>query len=272
MKKNQMMHGMLLLLGMAFVSCSQVTDLNPENQDAQGQLSLILNSNTDFLGATRAAVNEESYKNTSNYDVVILDKSNTERMNCKASEIESKMPITLPIGAYVVKAFYGTDAAYSRSAFYVYGEAQGTIKAEQRETITLNCTPTSGKITVNFDENMSNYYTDYKVFFKGTEALGSDSISWTKTDTDPYYVKLNIGGETVKFAIHATAKDGFANTNGATLGIKVGSFKLDRNKAYKMNVSANHTPTGDGAIDIKITIDETTENKEYDIEVPVTWL
>lgn len=270
-KQKQILHGLVVLMGMTFMSCSQGTELTPDDSRAQGRLTLILESNTDFLGTTRA-VNENQYKNIDNYDVVVLDKNNIEKLNCKASEITNKMPITLPIGSYTVKAFYGTEKPYSRNEFYVYDEEQGTIQAEGNHTVSLTCEPTCGKVSVAFEEGMSTYFSEYKVLFKGTEAMGTDVVKWEKNDTDPWYIKLNEGGETVQFEIHVTTKDGFVNPNQEKDAVKVGSFKLNRNKAYKMNVNCTHTPTGEGAVDLDITIDETTNDKKVEIEVPTDWL
>jgi hypothetical protein len=118
---------------------------------------------------------------------------------------------------------------------------------------------------------MSKYYSDYNVTFSGTEAMGEESIVWAKNDTEPWYVKLNEAGETISFAITATPKDEYVN-NEQQGNVKTGTFTLHRNKAYKMNISPVYTPTGSGDLSIEVTIDDTTEDKEVDIEVPVTWV
>jgi hypothetical protein len=183
------------------------------------------------------------------------------------------MPLTLAIGSYEVKAFYGTESAASRDAFYVYGETKGTIKADQRESVSVTCTPTCGRISVNFDASMATYFADYNVSFSGTEALAGSTIAWLKGDTEPWYVKLTEAGENVNFVITVTTKDEYINGgNKEQVTTKSGSFKLSRNKAYKMNISPVYTPTGSGDLSIEVTIDDTTEDKEVDIEVPVTWV
>ena len=271
MKKTKIMQGFALLFSLAMISCSQGFENEPQVENGYGRLNLKLSSNTAFLDETRA-VNEESYKNTDNYTVVVLDNKGNEKMNCKYSEVPGKMPLILPIGSYTVKAFYGTEKPYSRNEFYVYGEEQGTIQGEGNHTVSITCEPTCGKVSVAFEEGMSTYFSEYKVLFKGTEAMGTDVVKWEKNDTDPWYIKLNEGGETVQFEIHVTTKDGFVNPNQEKDAVKAGSFKLNRNKAYKMNVNFTHTPTGEGAVDLEITIDESTNDKEVEIEVPTDWL
>ena len=54
--------------------------------------------------------------------------------------------------------------------------------------------------------------------------------------------------------------------------MKSGTFKLERNKAYKLHVSPKYTATGNGQLGISITIDERTNDIEIPIEVPITWI
>ena len=269
MKRKKMMFGIVFVLGIIQSSCSKVTDFEYQDESKQGTLALKLGANANFAG-TRA-VDESVFGNVDNYTVVVTDKDGAEKMNCKGYEIASKMPLTLNIGSYSIKAYYGTEHPASRNGFYVYGELQGTIKANQKEEAQVVCTPTCGRIKVEFDANMANYYSDYNVTFTGTEALGSETISWLKSDTEPWYVLLKEGGEDVSFTITTISKDEYINNQqqGAT---KTGTFKLYRNKGYKMKISANYTPTAVGDIQINITIDESTNDIPVDIEVPIEWI
>lgn len=272
-KQSKLMLGLALILATSLFSCSQNADLEEQSGFGQGQLMLSLNSNTNFTDATRAVV-ESSYENVDNYTVVVLDKDGNEKLNCKGSEINSKMPLTMAIGSFTIKAFYGKEEAASRDHFYVLGEYSGTIKSEQKEKVPVTCTPTCGRITVNFGEDMATYFADYNVTFTGTEALGSNTIAWLKDDTEPWYVKLRNteGGEKINFTITTTTKDEYISGDKEQITTKNGSFYLSRNKAYKMNINPSYNPSTSGEISIEVTIDESTTPIDVDIEVPVTWL
>lgn len=271
MKKTTWMLGAMAILGLTFASCSQDPAEGSGVDGKQGVLMLSLNGKTNFV-KTRA-LNESSYNNTDNYTVVVTDKDGRERLNCKGSEVASKMPLTMDIGGYTVKAFYGRETAASRDEFYVEGVKSGTIKADQREDIEVVCTPTCGRIMVNFNEEMATYFSDYTVSFSGTEALGSETLAWLKNDVEPWYVKLNEGGETISFTITTTAKDEYVNSsNKEQVATKTGTFRLSRNKGYKMNINPSYTPSEGGSVSIEITIDESTNDKPVDIEVPVDWI
>ena len=274
MKSLKWMTGMVLGTGLLLVSCTSTDEeLNQPSETGQGQLTLKLSSGTTFAANATRAVSEANYKNVDNYTVIVTDKDGVEKLNCKGYEVDSKMPLTMSIGSFTVKAFYGTESPASRDDFYVLGVEQGSIKANQAEGVTVTCTPTCGRIKVSFDKEMDTYFDDYEVSFAGTEALGTNTISWLKDDTEPWYVKLNEGGETLTFTVTTTTKDDFLNSdNKEKVSTKSGSFTLSRNHAYKLNIKPNYTPTAMGDIKIDITIDETTNDKPVDIEVPIEWL
>lgn len=272
MKTNKWMAGMVMCAGLSLAACTSMDEgLSGPAGTGEGQLMISLASGTNFTEETRA-VNESNYKNTDNYTVVVIDANNIEKLNCLGSEVASKMPLTMPIGSYTVKAFYGTESHASRNNFYVYGESKGNIGADKEEPVEITCIPTCGRITVNFHEDMSSFFSDYKVTFEGTEALGETDIDWEKDDTEPWYVKLKEGenGEEITFTITTTVKNEYIDkTQEAT---KTGKFTLKRNYAYKMNVKVNYTPSTEGDLKIEVTIDESTNDKPVDIEVPVDWI
>ena len=278
MKKTRCMFGLALSLGVLFASCSQSLEVEDQLGSEQGRLNVTLKSGTELFVGTRA-LNEASYANTDNYTVIVTNKDGQEVVNCSGSELANYMPLTMPIGSYVVKAFYGEELAASRDRFYVYGEEMGSIKAEQEEPVVLTCAPTCGRITVNFAEEMATFYSNYNVVFSGTKAITDhelkyDSpgfVKWNKDDKAPWYVKLEPNGENVSFELVVTTKDEYINIeNSNQVLTKKGTFSLARNKAYKMNVTPSYTAKGE--LDFDIKIDESTIDKEYDIEVPVDWI
>lgn len=271
MNKTQWMTCALLATALQWTSCTSI-DEGLQGPQSQGTLSLSLSSSVAFQETTRA-LNEASYANVNNYTVQVFDNTGAEKLSCKGSEIAANVPITLPIGSCVVKATYGKETPASRSDFMVLGEWAGIIKADQQEPVEVICTPTCGRITVAFGSEMNTYFTDYRVDFTGTTALGESSISWLKADTEPWYVLLNPTGETIRFTLTATTKEEYVtNADQATTSTLTGEFSLQRNKAYRMSVNPSYTPTTMGQISFEITIDESVNTHEEDIEVPITWI
>jgi hypothetical protein len=271
------------MLGAAALCTSCVSedrDLGlPDKQvtsDQTGTFRLKLNADAGFEAQTRA-LSEANYRNTANYTVQLINTSNSNvLMECRGSELSSNLPKELEIGSYEIKAFYGTEHAASRNDFRVEGSTTFTIRANEETTVTVDCLPTCGKVSVNFSADMATYYDDFNVTYGGTAALAGSTIAWAKDDNEPWYVKLNEGGETLTYTVNVTAKDDYAhvdaNGNKQTTGTATGTFTLQRNRAHKLTVSPVYNPTTEGGLKINITIDESTNDKPITIEVPVTWI
>lgn len=284
MKQKQLIFCMGLSAMTLFASCLSERDFdfkptggtneqNPtENTTEQGFLNLQLNAATSF-DQTRA-LSENDFTNTQNYDVKIINTANDNViLECKASQLSSNLPKKVDIGSYRVEASYGTERDASRSEFYMFGETTATVKAKEEKTVNVNCTPTCGKISVVFDAAMATYYTEYNVSFGGTKKLGTKTIAWSKTDTEPWYVALDKNGETITYTINLTTKDDYLPQGASSnTGTATGTFTLERNKAQKLTIKPNYIPTTDGGMKLTVTIDESTNDKEITWEVPVTWI
>lgn len=281
MKRNIILTCLSLGLAGMFVACTSERSIDEQlpkdtNTTEKGRLTLNLTADAAFPSQTRA-LNEANYRNTANYTVQLINSANQAVLvNCKGSELSSNLPKELEIGSYEVKAFYGTEYSYSRDDFRVEGSKSFTIKAKDETTVTVECLPTCGKISVDFDSDMATYYSDYSVSYTGTAAMGSNSITWAKADTEPWYVKLNESAETITYTVNVTAKDDYAhvdaNGNKQTTGTATGTFTLQRNRAHKLSIKPNYTATTEGGLSITITIDESPNDKPITIEVPVSWI
>lgn len=265
-----------LSLGMAgmLASCSSDTT-EPSTGGKKGTLTLDLTSGVNFEAGTRA-VNESSYQNYDNYTVNVTAQGGSSKFSGTFAELRDRMPMELDLGSYTITASYGAEHAASRDEFLVEGESTFSIEAGKDITANVTCEPTCGKLSVQFDATMATYYSEYFVNFSGSAAMGTGSAAWGSEDTAPYYVALNPGGETLTYTIHLKAKDDYATQladgSKAVEGEVTGTFTLERNKAYKLSISPNYTPSTEGGLSIQITIDETTNDKQIDIEVPISWI
>ena len=280
MKANKTI--LLMMLGAVGLCASCVSEDHdwgmPEQQksDQKGSLRLSLNPTTSFENQTRA-LNEDDYRNVSNYTVQLINTSNQSViLECMGSELSSKLPKELEIGSYEVKAFYGNESAASRSDFRVEGSTTFTIRANDETTVSVDCLPTCGKLSVAFAADMATYYDDYNVTYGGTAALAGSTIAWAKADTEPWYVKLNESGETLTYTVNVTVKEAYAhvddNGDKQTSGTASGTFTLQRNKAHKLSVAPSYSPMAEGGLKIVITIDEDTNDTPVTFEVPLSWI
>lgn len=276
MKMKFMLISLSLGLGAAFSSCTKDAEIM-EASNGTGMFKIDVVPGTTFLPTTRA-VNENSYKTVDNYTLEITDASGASKFSGTYAQLQNELPMTLKIGSYNIKAYYGTESAASRTGFYVEGSSSFTIKSNETTQASVTCEPTCGKVLAAFNNEMNNYFSDYSVAFYGTAAIGSTDANaavWAKADTDPYYLKLNQGGETVSYKIHLTTKEGFftgEEANRVQSGVVEGTFTLNRNEAHKLTIGPNLIEDATGNLAISITIDESTNDKEVNIIVPITWI
>ena len=266
-----------------FTSCvsdEHSLDLAPDIQDnpQTGKIVLSLNSDARFSAQTRA-LNEADYRNTANYRVQVFNNDTPDNLivDCKYSELSGNMPSSFKPGTYTIKAFYGTEQNYSRNEFYVEGVKNDvTVNAGDVVSVSLSCIPTCGKLSVAFDQTMATYYDSYEVAFSQAAAFGGSTISWIATDTEPWYVKLNSEGETLRYTISLTAKEEYAYTdaqgNKMQNGTVTKEFTLQRNRAYKLNIKPDYTATSEGGLKVVIEIDEGTNQIYVPVVVPIDWL
>lgn len=261
-----------LAAGLMLSACSSDQEASL-GTDGKGAVQLSLMADMGFEAKTKAAVNEESYLTTrpiDNYTVKILDSSNGQLVaGCewKYSEIPQGL-IELKSGSYTVVAYDGEEFnknASTREGIYMYGETPLTINSDQVEKKTVSCLPACGKLVVKFDSKMADHFSDYSVHFS-TEAVGTNgSITWTNSDVDPLYVKLNKNGEKVKAAFSMITKAGKkVEVTPLNRDMKWGTMWTITVKPNVVNVTGN--------VGITITFDDSTNDKPIEIEIPSDWL
>lgn len=257
---------------MLFYSCMAVTGLlaascsssqEPLSNENTGLVRLSVNANATFGTAATRAVNEEDYKNTSNYHIRIT--SNASGNVVKEYETLSAVPesIELDNGAYTLTASYGEAAAASRTGFYVEGSSSFNVQGEPLD-VSVACAPTCGKVVVNFDRTMADYFSDYSVVYstKALTTAGGTAV-WAKDDTEPWYLTVDKEGEQIKASITIVRQsDSKASTIERT-------YTLAPNKAWTLNIAPKDE---NGNLGIEITIDESTEDHDIDIVVPSDWI
>lgn len=111
---------------------------------------------------------------------------------------------------------------------------------------------------------MATYFSNYSVIYE-TEALkatGSTAI-WQKDDTDPWYLKVNEKGESVTATISFTRL-----SDGKSASVEK-TYTLAPGKSWTLNIAPQDN---NGSLGITVTIDESTDDEEIDIEVPSEWI
>lgn len=248
--------GISVMLG----ACTSQND-EPALPEGTGTITLGITTSTAFT----KAVNESEYANTDNYTVQILNSSDNVEAEFLYSEASEHLPLQLRNGSYTLKAYYGTETAASRNEFRVEGSQLFNIQGEA-VSVTVNCTPTCGKVVTSFDKTMDEYFSDYYVVYTSPRLDATDAnATWAKTDTEPYYLGLEdpINGDEITATIHFTRlSDGKSATVERT-------YTLAANKSWTLNIAPVNNY---GNIGITVTVNTDTVDETIDIEVPSEWL
>lgn len=253
------------MIGMSLIATSCSSDESNAETTAAGEtgtIQLSLNTNASFGTSNTRAVTESDYANVSNYAIQILD-SNDGVVKTYTASSEISTPVELSNGSYTLKAYYGTESDASRDAFYVEGTTDFIVQADN-QTISVTCTPTCGKVITEFDEEMPDFFSNYYVVYT-TAALttAGTTATWSSTDTEPWYLKVDEAGETVTATIYATRI-----SDGKTANVEK-DYILKPNQSWTLHIA----PTSDnGSLGIAITVNEETTDKEIDIVVPADWV
>ncbi|MDO4164948.1 MAG: DUF4493 domain-containing protein [Bacteroides sp.] len=240
-------------------SCSSSEDASML-EEGTGTIQLSVKANASFSTVNSRAVNESAYANTDNYTVQVL-QGEAEVLSFTYGDRSAS--IKLDNGNYTLKAYYGTESDASREAFYVVGTTDFVVNGND-QALNVDCAPTCGKMVVDFDSKMADYFSNYYVTYE-TEALAAagSTVTWAKDDTDPWYLKLNAAGETVKATVHYTV------TSSGKAGSQELTYAMTPDKSWTLHIAPKD---GNGGLSITITIDESTTDKPIDIVVPSDWI
>jgi len=257
MKKYAIALYVMLGMGIFTTSCSSEEELSQVYQGT-GTVELTVNPDAGFQSR---AVDESYYANLSNYTVQIL-KNGTLYNNY---QFIGTVPASLELeaGDYTLKAFAGKDEAASTKSMYVEGSSNFSVVADQTTTAAVTCKPVCAKVTVTYGSDMAKYFNDYYVTFE-TQALGENSYIWHKEYVDPVYMRVN-NNEKINPQITLVDK----NSKIKTLALKDGGYTLSPAQALSIEIVP---VVNNGKLQISITVDESTEDKNITIDVPSEWI
>lgn len=246
------------LMGTTLISaCSSDAD-DVISEAGKGYVSLSVQADAGFQ-TTRAA--SEDYEDVNNYTVQILQNDKVVD-TCEWQYDEVPNEIELPNGDYTLKAFYGKNEAVSSEAPYVEGMEDFTVSGNL-QNVKVSCKPTSAKVSVEFDEKMDEYFSDYSVSIT-TKAL-TKGQTWEKDDSeDIYYLKVE-EKEQIKMEISLTNKE----TEESFKSTKTYTVSPSDYKNYTIAPKASESD--DGSLSITISFKDETTNHEVDITIPADW-
>lgn len=241
-------------------SCSQDIDIDSN----KGYLSLDINTLTSTHEPTssRAAVPEGYNPKTLHIEIQDKDGKVVKSTDDFASDDEFKDKFLLLAGKYTVVA-HSANWDGKASGFdvpYYYGSSTVQVKPKGLVTASLTCTQANVKITVNYDESISENF-NYANTTVSSALVGINSLEFKmgKTTQSGY---IPVGDFDVILDLINKKGDKKALTQSFT--------DVKARDHYILNFKLQETGNlGDGnGPGIKVEVDETTNTYTYTFEVP----
>lgn len=260
-----------LLVALCLVMGSCLSD-DMENR-GMGTLDLQVTPAASFSALQSRAADLSAYGNTSNYRLKITEKTAGAVVFEGTVGSLTGDKNQFKAGAYDLTVSFGEAAVATQGNFYVEGKTSFQVTSQQVKDGTpasaqVTCSPKCAKVNVNFGSKMAEYFSDYYVTYQ-TAALTQhqQSAVWSKSTVDPWYLQVQ-ENEVVTAIIHVVRKsDGKWTEVTRTQPLADG-------KAWTLNIDAEE-PTEpeveEGKIELVITIDERTNDKQETIVVPNEW-
>ncbi|OHX64599.1 DUF4493 domain-containing protein [Flammeovirga pacifica] len=230
-------------------SCSM---LHPEDKNVaykMGEVVLKIEGDDSLYPVTYARTN--SSMDLSDFCVEVRNENG---VLVKYFEKYTDMPsrLDLKVGTYTIMAI--SNLKQENAAFEApYYEGVKTFEVVSGETIDVDviCTLSNMKVSVSYDAAFDNYFEDYHVVI--SNGMTSGSLDFLKSESRPGYFKVN----PLSLEMFVKTLDGqeFSKT-----------FKIEDVAARDYHKIVFSPQIGDGSISIEI--DDSTNDKEIDIEIP----
>ena len=259
MKKIQYILSIVFMTAMV-ASCSQDIDIDSN----QGYLSLEINTltSTHEPAGSRAAVPEGYNPKTLHIEIQDKDGKVVKSTDDFASDDEFQDKFLLLAGKYTVVA-HSANWDGKASGFdvpYYYGSKTVQVKPKGLVTASLTCTQANVKITVNYDQSISDNFSDAKTTISSAlDGIIPLEFKIGKTTQSGY---IPVGDFDVRLDL--------INQKGDPKALKKLFTDVQARDHYILNFKLQETGNlGDGnGPGIKVEVDETTNTYTYTFEVP----
>lgn len=248
-----------VLLLMSIVLFSACESEQKRSNSATGKLAIQLAASSDVINTTTRTGDsgENEGENTEEDDLVpdvgdftiaLMDGNVVKTSWDKFSEYPKYA--VLPVGAYVLKAYYGNSDEEGFESPYYEGTQEITVEDDATVDAYITCYLTNVKVSVEYTDAFKKYFSDYSTT---VQSVGGKSINFAKDEVRAAYVKPG------DLTIYANVKK--QNGQSAKLNIlDIEDAKSREFYRFKLDVDA-------GSATLKISFDNTTVDKPVEINI-----
>lgn len=249
-----------VLLLMAIVLLSACESEQKRSNKATGMLSLQLAASKDVIDTTTRTEedssgnegdnteNDDLVPNVGDFTIALMDGNVVKTSWNKFSEYPKYA--VLPVGAYVLKAYYGSSDKEGFESPYYEGTQEITIEDDATVEANITCYLTNVKVTVEYTDAFKKYFSDYTTT---VQSASGSPVVFSKDEVRAAYVKPGA------ITVYANVK----KQNGQSAKLNVLDIDEARAREFyrlKLDIDA-------GSATLKISFDDTTVEKPIEISV-----
>lgn len=247
MKKSIIAKAMILALGLAAVSCSDVTG---DFGSGKGRLAPTVGCDSDVEGMGQTLSRAAGDITADDLSLTLSKDDGSYRQTWdKISDFDVEKQFS--VGNYTLTAFYGDpqDEGFDKPAFI--GSAPVKIADGQTSQVSLTATVANSKISVVYTDAFKKYMADYSGQFVTSKA----AYDYGKDEVRP----LHVAPGQVAFNVHVVKPNG----NEATF--EVAKLNTEARHHYVITVDLNSGNVSDAVLEV--TFDDTLEQEPVTIDL-----
>lgn len=248
----------LLLVAIVLSACESE---QRRSNTATGMLALHLAASPDVINTTTTRVEEGSGDEVENteedglvpdigdFTIALMDGKVVKTSWDKFSEYPKYA--VLPVGAYTLKAYYGSSDKEGFDSPYYEGTQEVIIEDDETIEASITCYLTNVKVSVEYTDAFKKYFSDYSTT---VQSSGGNPVVFAKDEMRAAYIKP--GAVTV----YANVKK--QNSNQL---VRLNILDIDEAKArefYRLKLDIDA-----GSATLKISFDNTTVDQPVEINV-----
>ena len=234
---------------LAMVACNDV--ILSEHSGKTGQLSVRLGMDDQVMTKSDTVAPAP--------DMAFMIEITGARMDTTIADHRTMTePLVLPVGTYTVKASCGDPNAIDFDVPYYMGETQVDITTDDVTDAEVVCALANVMVTVEFDESITENFTEYTVFVEDGNGVGfSFSSELGNLDAKGY---LPAGGN-LKWQLVLTNEDGGHFVATQTYE------NIEAQHCYNIRFALTEGLGGSGYAAIKLVVDTSVNEERREIEL-----
>ena len=242
---------LIALITSSLFSCQRNIDDEKEYSEGDVEFALLADNSDNTTKSTIAAVGD--------FKVELINSKNVIFKRWEKFEEISGQKVPMNVGEYRIRAVYGDTTAVGFDVVNYKGEKTFMIKGQSTTEVSLVCKRASVKVGVEYGEDLKADYVSYRSEVWNM-AYNDRRLQFAQDETRQGFLPAG----KIVYRLYVI------NDEGKELSYTTEPVAYSAADFIHYNINTVKAPTGD--VNITITIDTSTEDKDVTIDIPAIML